>query len=173
MKTPKRPQLEDASIIADENALFFTSDNFASSPGTEIPTDTSPILVRSERNPRPVNHVKGKFQAPKEPKAVQDKVQKAVTAALDQVPDTIHFNSKGMRTMVTLYVGNLEFKASTQELKDELDRWFHKIHVEDVVILGLDGRSRGYAFVTLSWAKALPIYPPDICKIFSGMLDVN
>ena len=173
MATSKWPQHEDTSISDDEIAQSFTSDNFVLSPGTEAPTDTSPIPVRSERTPRPVNHVKGKFQAPKEPKAVQDKVQKAVTAALDQVPDTIHFNSKGMRTTATLYVGNLEFKASTQELKDELDRWFHKIHVEDVVILGLDGRSRGYAFVTLSWAKALPIYPSDICKIFSGMLDVN
>ena len=58
--TPKRPQLEDTSISADENALSFTSDNFASSPWTEAPTDTSPIPVRSERTPRPVNYVKGK-----------------------------------------------------------------------------------------------------------------
>ena len=68
------------------------------------------------------------------------------------MPDTIHLNRKEMRTTAALYVGNLEFKASTQELKDELDRWSHKIHVEDVVIPRRDGRSSRYAFVTLSWA---------------------
>ena len=56
--------------------------------------------------------------------------------------------------MATLYVGNLEFRASTKELKDELDEVFRKIHVEDVVIQRKDGRSPGYAFVTLSWARA-------------------
>ena len=70
METPKRPQLEDTSISSDEIAKSFTSDNFASSPETEAPTDTSPIPVRSERNPSPVNCVKGKFQAPTEPEAV-------------------------------------------------------------------------------------------------------
>ena len=29
-------------------------------------------------------------------------------------------------------MGNLEFKASTKQLKDELDRVFHKIHVEQL-----------------------------------------
>jgi hypothetical protein len=70
-------------------------------------------------------------------------------------------------------VGNLEFKASTKELKDELDREFQRIRVEDVVIQRKDGRSRGYAFVTLSWAKASKVDPSDICKIFSGTLYVK
>ena len=69
MATPKRFQLEDALISADGNASSFTSDYFASSPVTKPPTDTSPIPVRWERNPRPVNQVKGKFQAPQEPQA--------------------------------------------------------------------------------------------------------
>ena len=56
--------------------------------------------------------------------------------------------------MATLYVGNFEFKASTKELMDELDWVLKKIHVEDVVIPFKDSRSCGYAFVTLSWAKA-------------------
>ena len=58
-------------------------------------------------------------------------------------------------------------------MKDEHDRWFHKIHVKDVVIPRRDSRSRGYAFVILTWAKASPMDPSDICKIYSGMLDVN
>ncbi len=51
-----------------------------------------------------------------------------------------------------------------------LDMVFHKIHVEDVVIPRTDGRSRGYAFVTLSWAEASEVDPSDICTIYSGML---
>ena len=120
-----------------------------------------------------MNFAKGKFQVPKEPKEVQDKADKTLTAALDHVPDTIHFNRTGMRTMATFYVGNLEFKASTKELKDELDKVFRKIHVEDVVIPRKDGRSRGYAFVTLSWAKASNISKFYMCKFYSGELFVN
>ena len=70
MATPKRPQLKDTSISADGNVSSFTSDDSASSPRTEAPTDTSPIPVRSGRNPRSLNSAKGKFQVPKEPKAV-------------------------------------------------------------------------------------------------------
>ncbi len=47
-------------------------------------------------------------------------------------------------------MGNLEFKAFTKDLKEALDREFHKIHIEYVVIPRQDGRSCGYAFVTLS-----------------------
>ena len=91
-----------------------------------------------------MNRAKGKFQVPKEPKDVQDKADKAIKDALGKVPDAIHFNRQGKRTTATLYVGNLEFKASTKELKDVLDRVFKKIHVEDVVIPLKDGRSCGY-----------------------------
>jgi hypothetical protein len=51
------------------------------------------------------------------------------------VPDTIHFDRRGKRTTATtLYVGNLEFMASTKDLKEALDREFHEIYVENVVI---------------------------------------
>jgi hypothetical protein len=40
-----------------------------------------------------------------------------------QIP-TIHFDQRGKRTTATLYVGNLEFKASTKDLKDALDKEF-------------------------------------------------
>ena len=122
MATPKRPQLKDTSISADGNISSFTSDDPASSPRNEAPTDTSPIPVRPGRNPRSVNRAKGKFQVPKEPKDVQDKADKAIKDALGKVPDAIHFNRQGKRTTATLNVGNLEFKASTKELKDVLDR---------------------------------------------------
>jgi hypothetical protein len=93
--------------------------------------------------------MKGKYIIPKAPKKVRDEAQEALTAALDQVPDTNHFDRRGKSTTATLYVGNLGFKASTKDLKEALDREFHKIHVEDVVIPRQHGRSRGYALVTL------------------------
>jgi hypothetical protein len=60
-----------------------------------------------------------------------------------------------------------------KELKDVLDQVFKKIHVEDVVIPLKDGRSCGYGFVTLSWANRSTIDPDNICKVYSGMLNVN
>ncbi len=171
--TPKSQQPEDTSISTDEGISPFTSGDFASSPRTEAPMDTSPIPVRSGRNQRSENHGRRKFQVPKEPKKVRDEAQVAISAALDKVSDTIHFNRRGKRTMETLYVGNLEFKASTKDVKDVLDKVFRKIHVEDVAIPRKDGRSCGYAFVNLSWDNASDINPFDICKLYSGMLDVN
>jgi hypothetical protein len=70
-------------------------------------------------------------------------------------------------------VGSLEFTTSTQELKDELDWEFQRIHVENFVIPKNDSRSHCYAFVTLSWAKASKVDPSDICWICSGMLYVK
>ena len=94
-------------------------------------------------------------KSPKNPwtyKTKQTKHLKMLLTTL-KVRDAIHFNRRGKRTTATLYVGNLEFKASIKDLKDVLDRIFKNIHVEDVVLPLKDGRSCGYGFVTLSWAK--------------------
>jgi hypothetical protein len=66
----------DASINADESELFGT-----------------PSYV--DESPRTVSHVKGRYIVPKAPKEVRDEAQEALTAALDQVPNTIHFNQRG------------------------------------------------------------------------------
>ena len=89
--------------------------------------------------------MKGRYIVPKALKKVRDEAQEAVTAALDQVPELIHFDQRGKRNTATLYVGNLEFKASTKDLKDALDAEFDEIRVEDVVIPRKDCRSRCYA----------------------------
>ncbi len=85
------------------------------------------------------------------------------------MPATIHFEQRGKRTTATLYVGNLEFKASTKDLKDALDAEFDEIRVEDVVIQRKDCRSHGYAFISLSWAQASMVDPSYICTFYSGM----
>jgi hypothetical protein len=88
------------------------------------------------------------------------------------VPDTIHIDRRGQSTTATLCVGNLEFKASTRDLK-ALNREFHEIHVEDGVIQRKDCRYRSYCFVTLSWAKASKVDTSDICTFYLGMLFVK
>ncbi len=44
---------------------------------------------------------------------------------------------------------------------------------ENVVIPRKEGRSRGYAFVTLSWAQASKVDPSDICTFYSGKFYVK
>ena len=156
MATPRKKHMD----MSDEFELF------------EAPSE-SPIPAESKRNPRPASYIKGRYIVPKAPKKVRDEAQEALTAALDQVPATIHSDQRGKRTTAILYVGNLEFKASNKDLKDALDAEFDEIRVENVVIPRKDGRSRGYAFVNLSWAKASDVDPSDICTIFSGMLYVK
>jgi hypothetical protein len=103
----------------------------------------SPIPAESKRNPRSASYMKGRDIVPKAPKKVLDDAQKALTAAFDQVPATIYFDQWGKRTTASLYVGNLEFEASTKDLKDALDTELDEIRVEDVVIPRKDSRSCG------------------------------
>jgi hypothetical protein len=144
----------DTSISADESELFEAPGDINASP-RRIASTESPIPAESKGNPRPTSYKKGRYIVPTAPKKVRDEAQEALKAAHDQVPAAIHFDQRGKRTTATLYVGNLEFKASTKDLKDALNAEFDEIRVEDVVIPRKDGRSRGYAFVTLSWAQAL------------------
>ncbi len=129
LATPSRRKM-DSSISSDESELFGTPSYIDASPRTKASTE-SLIPVESERNPRSASSMKGRYIVPKAPKKVreEEQLEEALIAALDQVPDTIHFNQQGKRTMATLYAPNLEFTASTQELKDELDREFQRILV--------------------------------------------
>ncbi len=47
-----------------------------------------------------------------------------ISKALDQADLSVHFNPKGKRHTATLYVGNLEFNASDQDLRESLDKVF-------------------------------------------------
>ena len=93
------------------------------------------------------------------------------------MPPATHFNkdTKRSEAAATLYiqVGNLEYSVTVEELDDALSKYFKRIHIEEIVIPSANGRSRGYAFVTLSWPAGSPVNPKDICKLHSGMIDVN
>ncbi len=43
----------------------------------------------------------------------------------------------------------------------------------EVKVPAQNGKPKGYALVTPSWTKAANVIPSDICKAYSGMIDVN
>jgi hypothetical protein len=46
-----------------------------------------------------------------------------MSAALDQMDLSVHLNLQGNKNTATLYVGNLEFNTSEQDLHKLLDRF--------------------------------------------------
>ncbi len=90
------------------------------------------------------------------------------------MPPAIHSNKESKRSDATLYFGNLEYSATDEQFYDVLIKYFSmRIHIEKIVIPTTDGRSRGYAFVTLSWPNGSPVNPEDICKVCTWMIAVN
>jgi RNA recognition motif-containing protein len=59
--------------------------------------------------------------------------------ALRQVHKSVHSNREGKRDSVTLYVGNLEYNASEQDLREALDPVFQKIRVDKITIPRVNG----------------------------------
>ena len=140
--------------------------------------DTSPDPIGSNASPIPVRSAQDRrkqFTCPKEPKKDMDEAYERTCNALDQVPDIVHFKKAGLRKTATLYVGNLAFKASEEDLSNALSQIFIKIQVEKVTIPKENGRPRGFAFkfVDLSWAADAQVKMIDICIAQSGMIFVN
>ncbi len=79
----------DTSISADESEFFEAPNDINASPRIEASTE-SPIPAESTQSRSP-SKMKGKHIVPKAPKKVRDEAQEALTAALDQVPELIHF----------------------------------------------------------------------------------
>ena len=136
-------------------------------------SDTSPVLVRADRNQRSTRDKRESYTVPKKSKEVQDEALARIKTALNQVPPTTHFDPKGKKCEATLYIGNLEYMATKEQLHDSLHKFFKKIKIQEIVIPTSNGRSRGYAFVTLAWAEACNVKPSDICDVYSGMIDVK
>ena len=96
-----------------------------------------------------------------------------IQEALEQVPYSVHLNSRGKRDSATLYVGNIDYSASEQDLSKALDKIFTRIRVEKVTIPRVNGRSM-YGFIEISWARKAPVKVSDLCiKNSSGMVKVN
>jgi hypothetical protein len=154
------------------------SENDLKSSKTVCRDQTRRMQSKSQESHRRSHKKKGCFVVPKEPKKVRDEARERLDNALNQVSDAVHFDQKGKRTTKTLYVGNLDYnsnaeplhKALLQALKTDFRK---RIRLEKTDLPENDGKSRGYGFVTLSWAEAADVNPSDICTIYSGMIDAS
>jgi RNA recognition motif-containing protein len=68
--------------------------------------------------------------------------------ALRQVRKSVHSDHEGKRDFATLYVGDLEYNVSEQDLREALDPVFQKIRVEKITIPRVNCQSL-YAFIDL------------------------
>ena len=92
------------------------------------------------------------FEPPRETAAVRMNADRMIEKALNQVPDAIHYNPKSKKTVVTLYAGNLDFKANRTDILESLRKHFKSsIHINELTVANHHGRSKGYGFITLSW----------------------
>ena len=70
-------------------------------------------------------------------------------------------------------MGNIDYKASEEDLSKAIDKIFQRIRVEKVTIPRVNGRSM-YGFIEISWARRAPVKASDLCiKNSSGMVKVN
>ena len=116
-------------------------------------SEASSGLVSSDENWRSTrNKSRESYTVPKESKEVQYAADARIKKALDKVPHTTHSNKETKRSEVTLYIGNLEYSATANQLDEALCIHFKRIHVKEIKNSNTNGRVRGYAFVTWSWA---------------------
>ena len=92
---------------------------------------------------------------------------------MSKVSDIVHFDKNGKRKTATLYMGNLEFNASDDDICHALNEEFLKVRVEDVTIPRINGKSTGYGFVKISWAYNALITMKDNCIYRTGNVFVN
>ena len=144
--------------------------NSETEPEPEHPSLQSTHLKKSVSKPQ--GYKRDPFVVPKYPKVDRAEAYAKVSAALDQVDPSVHLNLQGARSTATLYVGNLEFNASENDLRKSLDRVFKRIRVEKITIPKVQGRSK-YGFIEISWARRAPVKTIDLCIMYSGMIQVN
>ncbi len=127
---------------------------------------------------QPTKSQEDKFEPPKESAHVRTMAEQRIMEALNQVPDAIHRNPKRKKTVVTLYAGNLDFKANSTDTLGSLQKHFNddfcgRIHMNELIIANHHGRSKGYGFITMSWVREAEVDPADICNLYSGMIQVK
>jgi hypothetical protein len=75
---------------------------------------------------------------------------------------------------VTLFAGNLDFDADVDDVMKSLRKHFrHRIRVSEISIPNSRGRTKGYAFITLSWVQEALVDPADICRFYFGVIQVK
>jgi len=114
----------------------------------------------------------GSFVVPKFPEDYRREAYTRVKAALAQVHQAVHLNQKGNRTTATLYVGNLKFNASEENLYKSLNYTFNWILVDNITIPRVNGVSK-HGCIDISRAHQAPVKLAYICITLSGRIQVN
>jgi len=115
---------------------------------------------------------KDSFVPDKAPKDQRDAAWARVDKAYARVPAKVHRSRKN-RATETLYVGNLAFNTTEEDLSEALEHYLGiGIVVENVTIPCVNGKSK-YGFIELSWAQATMLDIEDIMTKYSGVLKVN
>ncbi len=75
---------------------------------------------------------------------------------------------------MTLFAGNLDFDADIEDVMKLPRKYFrHRIRVSEIAIPNSKGRTKGHAFITLSWVREALVDPADLCKFCSGVIQVK
>ena len=114
---------------------------------------------------------KDSFVPDKAPKDKRDAAIARIKNASARVTDKVHRSRKN-RATETLYVGNLAFNTTEEDLSAALEHHLGPIVVENVTIPCVNGKSK-YGFIELSWAQATMLDIDDIMTYYSGVLKVN
>ncbi len=81
--------------------------------------------------------------------------------------------SQKARSTATIYVGNIEFNATEDDLRESLDECLGcGIAVEKITIPRVNCKSM-YCFIEFSWPQAANVEVSDICTRYSGRMEVN
>jgi len=169
---PDTSELDDSAESeslshAYKEPVLDTSDLDASAE-SELPSP----LETSQNNDKPQGHKRNSYIAPKASKEDRTEAIARISKAMDQVDLSEHLNPQGKRKTATLYVGNLEYNSSVQDLSESLDKVFRMIRVEKITIPKVQGRSK-YGFIQISWGQRAPVDIKDLCITHSGMIYVN
>ena len=143
------------------------SDTSGSSSSYEEPERPPQQIRRKESKKR------GGYIHPVESKEDRSAAGARIIKSLDKVDKSVLSNPQGKRRSDTLYVGNIDYNASEQDLREALDPFFQRIRVDKITVPKVNGRSL-YAFIEISWPERAPVKTSDICINYNaGTIQVN
>ncbi len=130
-----------------------------------------------EQTPFPIQKESKKqdgFTYPKASKNDRKEAAARILKALDKVDRSVHFNPQSKLDTATLYMGNLDYNASDEDIAKALVPFFPPhVSVDDITIPRVNGRSL-YGFIDISWVRGVLMKESDVCTVCNnGRLKVN
>jgi hypothetical protein len=108
-----------------------------------------------EQPPPPIHHKESKKQGGyvylKASKKDKPEAHERISETLHEVHHSLHFTLQSERNTATLYVRNLEYNTSEQDVRDALNSIFQSIRVERITSPKVQGQSL-YCFIKITWA---------------------